>query len=165
MSIGGRLAKRPSAALRASTPDLVVCDIRLPDIRGDELFRRLATNTTVPPFLFVTAYGDIDQAVSIMRAGGGDYVTKPFAMPPFIMRACSLIQRHPISKPEVTLGVSQGMQELQTVIERISSLTSPVLITGETGAGKEYVRATCTECRRVRRNRLLRSIAPRFLQM
>ena len=124
-------------ALRASTPDLVVCDIRLPDIRGDDLFRQLATNTAVPPFLFVTAYGDIDQAVSIMRAGGGDYVTKPFALPPFIMRACSLIQRHPVSKPEVTLGVSQGMQDLQAVIERISGLTSPVLITGETGVGKE----------------------------
>jgi DNA-binding NtrC family response regulator len=124
-------------ALRVSTPDLVVCDIRLPDIRGDDLFRQLASNTAVPPFLFVTAYGDIDQAVSIMRAGGGDYVTKPFALPPFIMRACSLIQRHPVSRPEVTLGVSQAMHEIQAVIERISGQTSPVLITGETGVGKE----------------------------
>jgi DNA-binding NtrC family response regulator len=124
-------------ALRVSTPDLVVCDIRLPDIRGDDLFRQLASNTAVPPFLFVTAYGDIDQAVSIMRAGGGDYVTKPFALPPFIMRACSLIQRHPVSRPDVTLGVSQVMHEIQAVIERISGQTSPVLITGETGVGKE----------------------------
>lgn len=124
-------------ALRVSTPDLVVCDIRLPDIRGDDLFRQLASNTAVPPFLFVTAYGDIDQAVSIMRAGGGDYVTKPFALPPFIMRACSLIQRHPLSRPDVTLGVSQVMHEIQAVIERISGQTSPVLITGETGVGKE----------------------------
>jgi DNA-binding NtrC family response regulator len=124
-------------ALRVSTPDLVVCDIRLPDIRGDDLFRQLASNTAVAPFLFVTAYGDIDQAVSIMRAGGGDYVTKPFALPPFIMRACSLIQRHPVSRPEVTLGVSQAMHEIQAVIERISGQTSPVLITGETGVGKE----------------------------
>ncbi|MBL8908592.1 MAG: sigma-54-dependent Fis family transcriptional regulator, partial [Rhizobiales bacterium] len=124
-------------ALRVSTPDLVVCDIRLPDIRGDDLFRQLASTMAVPPFLFVTAFGDIDQAVSIMRAGGGDYVTKPFAMPPFIMRACSLIQRHPVSRPEVTLGVSQAMQEIQAVIERISGQTSPVLIIGETGAGKE----------------------------
>jgi DNA-binding NtrC family response regulator len=132
-----RTGQEALTALRATTPDLVVCDIRLPDIRGDDLFRQLAANTAVPPFLFVTAYGDIDQAVSIMRAGGGDYVTKPFALPPFILRACSLIQRHPVSKPDATLGVSEEMHEIQTVIERISGLTSPVLITGETGVGKE----------------------------
>ena len=123
--------------LRATSPDLVICDMRLPDFSGDELFRRLAARATVPPFLFVTAYGDIDQAVSVMRAGAGDYITKPFAMPPFIMRAQSLIQRHPIAKDDMTLGVSEEMQEIQSNIRRISALTTPTLITGETGAGKE----------------------------
>jgi DNA-binding NtrC family response regulator len=125
------------SGLRSSMPDLVVCDIRLPDLSGDELFRQLAANASLPPFLFVTAFGDVDQAVSIMRAGGGDYVTKPFQMASFLERARALIQRHPIARDDMTLGVSEEMKEIQSMIRRISSLTSPVLITGETGVGKE----------------------------
>ena len=64
--------------LRIVNPDVVICDIRLPDMEGHELFRQLAATLQLPPFLFVTAYGDIDQAVSLMREGAADYVTKPF---------------------------------------------------------------------------------------
>ena len=122
--------------LRATSPDLVVCDIRLPDIDGASVFTRLASSATIPPFLFVTAYGDIDQAVSLMRAGAGDYVTKPFHMSVFIERAKSLIQRHS-SNNEVSLGVSTAMREVETVLNKIAPLQSPVLISGETGTGKE----------------------------
>jgi DNA-binding NtrC family response regulator len=132
-----RTGEEALKGLRGSMPDLVICDIKLPDLRGDELFRQLAANTSLPPFLFITAFGDIDQAVSIMRAGGGDYVTKPFQMGSFLERARSLIQRHPTSKPNLTLGISEEMQEIESVIRRMSSLTSPLLITGETGVGKE----------------------------
>ena len=123
--------------LRATSPDLVVCDIKLPDINGDDLFRQLAANSTIPPFLFVTAFGDIDQAVAIMRAGGSDYVTKPFDTTGFIMRARSLIQRSPTQRADAVLGVSDATREVETLLRRVSSLTSPLLITGETGVGKE----------------------------
>lgn len=123
--------------LRATSPDLVVCDIRLPDINGDDLFRQLAVTSSIPPFLFITAYGDIDQAVSIMRAGGSDYVTKPFDTGAFIERARSLIQRNPTLRTDAVLGVSDGMRDIESVLRRVSDLTSPLLITGDTGAGKE----------------------------
>ena len=123
--------------LRATSPDLVICDIKLPDINGDDLFRQLAAASSVPPFLFVTAYGDIDQAVAIMRAGGSDYVTKPFDTGAFIERARSLIQRNPMMRSDAVLGISDAMREVETVLRRICDLTSPLLITGETGAGKE----------------------------
>ncbi len=64
--------------LRETSPDLVVCDIRLPDVQGEQLFRTLASQGSIPPFPFVTAYGDVDQAVQVMRAGAADYITKPF---------------------------------------------------------------------------------------
>ena len=124
-------------ALRASSPDLVVCDICLPDTNGEALYRQLAETSLVPPFLFVTAFGNIDQAVSLMRAGAGDYVTKPFEMAGFIARAQSLIQRHPMSRKESVLGSSAGIREVETSLRRIADLTSPLLITGETGSGKE----------------------------
>lgn len=123
--------------LRAISPDLVVCDIRLPDLSGDELFRQLAASSSVPPFLFVTAYGDIDQAVEIMRAGGGDYVTKPFEIGAFIERARALIQRNPVSRADAVLGVSTEIREVESLLRRVASLPSPLLISGETGTGKE----------------------------
>jgi DNA-binding NtrC family response regulator len=124
--------------LKATSPDLVVCDIRLPDIDGASLFTRLASSETIPPFLFVTAYGDIDQAVSLMQAGAGDYVTKPFEMRAFIERAKLLIQRHP-GKYEMSLGVSEAMREVELVLNRVATLQSPLLIIGETGTGKEVL--------------------------
>ncbi|CAN5166279.1 sigma-54 dependent transcriptional regulator [soil metagenome] len=123
--------------LRASDPDLVVCDIRLPDMNGEDVYRRLAETSSIPPFLFVTAYGNIDQAVSLMRAGAGDYVTKPFQMDAFIERAQSLIKRHPIARNDSILGLSPGMREVEDSLRRIANLNSPLLITGETGSGKE----------------------------
>ncbi len=123
--------------LRATSPDLVVCDIKLPDIDGDDLFRQLAATSSIPPFLFITAYGDIDQAVAIMRAGGSDYVTKPFDTDAFIERARSLIQRNPTLRTDAALGVSAEMREVETLLRRVCDRTIPLLITGETGVGKE----------------------------
>jgi two-component system, NtrC family, response regulator HydG len=123
--------------LRATSPDLVVCDIKLPDIDGDDLFRQLAATSSIPPFLFITAYGDIDQAVAIMRAGGSDYVTKPFDTEAFIERARGLIQRNPMTRSEAVLGISDSMCEVEAMLRRVCDLTSPLLITGETGVGKE----------------------------
>ena len=123
--------------LRATSPDLVVCDIRLPDVHGDQLFRTLASQGSIPPFLFVTAYGDVDQAVQVMRAGAGDYITKPFEMSAFVSRVSSLINRHHASSVEKVLGVSSLMIDLEANIRKICDLTSPLLITGETGAGKD----------------------------
>ncbi|MBZ0215938.1 MAG: sigma-54 dependent transcriptional regulator [Fimbriimonadaceae bacterium] len=123
--------------LRATSPDLVVCDIKLPDINGDDLFRQLAAASQVPPFLFVTAYGDIDQAVAIMRAGGSDYVTKPFDTGAFIERARSLIQRNPMLRADAVLGVSDAMRDIETMLRRVCDRTTPLLTTGETGVGKE----------------------------
>lgn len=123
--------------VRTTQPDLVICDIRLPDLTGEEVFRRVAATGASPPFLFVTAYGDIDQAVTLIRSGAGDYITKPFDMRQFIDRAHDLIQRHPIAHTEPVLGVSRAMLEIEQCIRRVADLASPVLFTGETGVGKE----------------------------
>lgn len=66
--------------LAAFRPDVVICDIRLPDGTGEEVFRQAGTQERPPAFLFMTAYADIDQAVRLMKAGAGDYITKPFEM-------------------------------------------------------------------------------------
>src|SRR3990170_1897019 len=62
--------------LAALAADVVVCDIRLPDGSGEDVFRDARRRRNVVPFLFMTAYSDIDQAVRLMKAGASDYVTK-----------------------------------------------------------------------------------------
>jgi DNA-binding NtrC family response regulator len=131
-------ASEAKSGLRNSRPDLVICDMRLPDGRGDQLFYELALNQSLPPFFFITAYGDIDQAVAVMRAGAGDYTTKPFELSPFIERAKELIQRGATNQlMDVLLGPSLIMRNIESTLRRISDQRTPLLITGETGVGKE----------------------------
>ena len=130
-------ADEAKRGMAGSRPDLVICDMRLPDGRGDQLFFDLAQSQVLPPFFFITAYGDIDQAVAVMRAGAADYTTKPFDLASFIMRASALIQRGTLAQADVVLGPSPLMRDIETILRKISDARSPVLLTGETGAGKE----------------------------
>jgi DNA-binding NtrC family response regulator len=72
--------------LAASKPDAVICDIRLPDGSGEDVFRDVGVHKPRPAFLFMTAYADIDQAVRLMKEGAGDYITKPFEMTTLLQR-------------------------------------------------------------------------------
>ncbi|ORE90576.1 sigma-54 dependent transcriptional regulator [Aurantimonas sp. 22II-16-19i] len=128
----GARAAREVAGFR---PDIVVCDLRLPHITGEEVFRQ-TSDKTAAPFLFITGYGDVDQAVRLMRAGAGDYLTKPFAMDVFLSRLDGLLR--PIETPSSgILGPSPGMQAIETLLLRLTDRPAPVLLTGETGVGKE----------------------------
>lgn len=127
-------AKRGIANTR---PDLVICDMRLPDGRGDQLFFELANKQSLPPFFFITAFGDIDQAVAVMRAGAADYTTKPFDLSSFVERARALIHRSTTSQDEMVLGPSPAMRDLEATLRTISDARNSVLLAGETGVGKE----------------------------
>jgi DNA-binding NtrC family response regulator len=122
--------------LSRQRPQAVICDIRLPDGSGEEIFAERCRSENAPPFLFMTGYAEIDQAVRLMRSGAGDYVTKPFEMTPFLER----VQR--IARPlEATgsdlLGISPEMREIERTLQRLARTLVPVLLTGETGVGKE----------------------------
>lgn len=131
-----RTGREALAGLGRIVPDLVICDICLPDMSGEDIFRTVSNDAAAPPFLFMTAYGQIDQAVALIRAGGGDYVTKPFELNDLISRARALIARRPTLTDGI-LGVSQEMRRIEKLLARIASRNSPVLFTGETGSGKE----------------------------
>ncbi|GAB4392135.1 MAG: sigma-54 dependent transcriptional regulator [Kiloniellaceae bacterium] len=126
------------AGLRRQDHDLVICDIRLPDMDGGALFRETVREENAPPFFFITAHGEIDQAVALMRAGAGDYLTKPFAMDDFLARVRTLLGRKErLDDAEATLGVSDAMRGVERLLRRVADLDSALLITGETGSGKE----------------------------
>jgi DNA-binding NtrC family response regulator len=125
------------AGVQSRSPDLVVCDIRLPDIDGAMVFDTLARSGPIPPFLFMTAYGSVDEAVALMRAGGGDYVTKPFSTQEFLSRASTLIATRHMPANSKSLGVSQAMRKVQDLLQRLAQRPTPVLFLGDTGVGKE----------------------------
>lgn len=123
--------------LEDNRPDLVICDIRLPDMNGEDIFESATAHGAVPPFLFITAFGEIDQAVRLVKAGAGDYMTKPFDMDAFLDRVGGLLSRRPPRGHAGRLGPSPAMRPVETLIRQSAGLACPVLFTGETGVGKE----------------------------
>ena len=72
--------------------DAVICDIRLPDGTGEELYDTLTRTSHPPPFLFITGQGGIDQAVRLIRSGAADYITKPFDIAAFLTRLATVMR-------------------------------------------------------------------------
>lgn len=126
-----------SAAL--ATSDVIVCDVRLPDMSGEDVYRKKLDTGDTPPFLFVTGFGEIDQAVRLMRLGASDYMLKPFAFEEFLLRVRDNAnrKRHNQLSEKVSLGVSPQMRSAEQLLDRYAPNDLPVLITGETGVGKE----------------------------
>src|SRR3984893_2949977 len=93
-------------------PDLGVCDIRLPDMSGEDVFLRVLTRLGGIPFLFVTAFGQIEQAVRLTKAGAVDYIAKPYAIPDLLQRIARLIALQ--HRATGVLGVSEAMRQVET---------------------------------------------------
>jgi DNA-binding NtrC family response regulator len=120
---------------------VVVSDINLPDISGEQLFcDLLAASQPLPPFIFITGYGAIDQAVRLLKLGAQDYVTKPFNVGELIAKIRNLCERQqPVADAAAQLGISTGMRQIESLLPRLAASRSAVLISGESGAGKEQV--------------------------
>ena len=134
-----RTASEAIDGLKTCAPDLLVCDIRLPDLNGEELFRSSLADLGAAPVLFITAFGDIGQAVRLIRAGADDYVTKPFPMDDFLDRIGHLLERRTAfaSEEGPVMGVSSAMRRVESMLRRVADIDSTVLLTGESGVGKE----------------------------
>jgi DNA-binding NtrC family response regulator len=116
----------------------IVCDIKLTDINGEELFRRMLPLIGATPIVFMTAFGDIEQAVRLIRAGADDYLTKPFAIDALVQKLSNILTRHAVTTGSVgVLGTSEAMRQLEGLLRRIRDIESSVLLTGESGVGKE----------------------------
>ncbi len=136
--------------VRAHDPDLVLTDLRMPGMDGLELLRQLRSGFPEIPVVLLTAHGTIETAVEAMRRGAHDFLTKPFdddKVLEVIGKALAHAERArrdfqgPLAQGEVTgiLGRSPAIVALRGLIERIAPAPTTVLITGETGTGKELV--------------------------
>jgi len=127
------------AALRSRDYAMVISDIRLPDITGDALFDQLiAEHRSLPPFIFITGHGEIDAAVRLLKRGARDYITKPFDLDALIETIGDIIS--PVCElGPGGLGLSAAMRQIEAMLKRLANSTASVLITGESGVGKERV--------------------------
>ena len=132
-------------------PDAVMCDIRLPDRDGENLMREIFARIGAVPTLFMTAYGDIDQAVRLVRAGARDYLTKPFDLDEVVEAlrnatrpvaniadaAGTLEDMRGAQDAFASFGLSPASAAIRRTLERVADVDLPVLLLGETGTGKE----------------------------
>jgi DNA-binding NtrC family response regulator len=134
-----RTGRDALAGLRQTgAPAAIICDIRLPDMNGEELFRQIPPATASALIVFMTAFGDIEQAVRLVRAGAHDYLTKPFAIDALLQKLSSLLSKETAGAGSGgVLGASEAMQRIEGLLRRISDIDSSVMLTGESGVGKE----------------------------
>lgn len=116
--------------------DAVICDIRLPDGTGEEVFHAISRRVAPPPFLFITGQGEIDQAVRLLRAGGADYMTKPFDMPDFLGRLARILRPDPGAGLPARTGISPVARQVDGLVADFATHERPVLIRGGRGLGK-----------------------------
>jgi DNA-binding NtrC family response regulator len=131
--------------------DLVISDIKLPEMSGMEILRRVKKEKPELPFVMITAYGSIKQAVEALKAGALDYVVKPFDVEELKIVVAHGLEKRKLREENIMLkrelrekyrfenmiGKSRKMREIYNLIERIAGTDSTVLITDESGTGKE----------------------------
>lgn len=140
-------AREVLAALEEDSPQVLVSDIRMPGGSGLELLSTIKKQLPGLPVIIMTAYSDLDSAVSAFQGGAFEYLPKPFDLPravELIRRAQEESQRESVAEetqvqmPEM-LGQAPAMQDVFRAIGRLSQSHVTVLITGESGSGKELV--------------------------
>jgi two-component system response regulator AtoC len=146
-------AEQALAALRTESAALVLTDLKMPRVDGIEFMRELRRLDESVPVIMLTAHGSIETAVAAMKLGAVDYLSKPFDVEVLegLVRRSLELSRHRRENRyfrevaeqtpgiEEILGGSPAMQRVYELIRKVAPTRSTVLVTGETGTGKELV--------------------------
>jgi DNA-binding NtrC family response regulator len=131
--------------------DLVITDVRMPEMTGDELLVKVRELRSEAPVIVITAFGSVEQAVEMVKAGAYQYLTKPFDNREMLrlveealeksaaQREQARLRREKPATPPRIIGASRLMRELFDHIALAARSASTVLIIGESGTGKELV--------------------------
>lgn len=130
---------------------VVVSDVRMPGALGTEVLHMARQGERPPEVVLMTAYADIPSAVAALKAGAYDYLSKPFEPDELLRVVRRAVDRHRLvlrardleaalgAAESGFVGTSAAAQGVRRMVERVGAMPVPVLITGETGAGKEVV--------------------------
>ena len=139
--------------LEQSPVDIVVTDLRVPQLGGLELLKHIVNNQPNTSVMVLTQYGTIETAVEATRLGAKDYVTKPFHVEELrakierLAQSVELDHENRVLREQLRtrpgfgglIGISAKMQRVYKIIDKVSQHNYPVLILGESGTGKELV--------------------------
>ncbi|APG25381.1 sigma-54-dependent transcriptional regulator [Syntrophotalea acetylenica] len=139
--------------LRHGDYDLILCDIRMPEMDGLEFLREIAARDIGGIVIMMSAYGSVETAIQCLKAGAYDYISKPFKPDEVILalrkaqQKLRLQRENALLRKKLSRGKSNheivfqstAMEHLMAMVSRVAQSFSPVLITGETGTGKELV--------------------------
>ena len=142
------LAQTPSVP-----PDIVIADLRLPNLSGSDLLRQIKSRMPATEVVIMTGHGSIESAVEAMKLGAYDYIQKPFRIEELRMllrrmeEKIRLVQENRVLRARVEtdqeldgiIGDSAKIREILRMIGRLKDTWTPVLICGESGTGKELV--------------------------
>src|SRR6478672_11795121 len=132
--------------------DVILSDMRMPGISGLDVLTRLRDLRVDAAFIVMTGFGTVDSAVEAMKLGAVDFVQKPFFRDELLMRVKSVADRRQLARQvdllqrqvrpslpplDALVGDSEAMRRVKDVIVRAAAAPGTVLITGETGTGKE----------------------------
>jgi two-component system, NtrC family, response regulator PilR len=141
------------AAIQKNEPDLVLCDLMLPDGSGIDLIREVKAQNESIAFIMITAHTSTKSAVDALKAGAFDYIAKPFDIEELKIIVRKAVERKELEDENLHLrsaleerftfaniiGKSAKMQDIFSIVQRIAKTTSTVLISGESGTGKELI--------------------------
>jgi DNA-binding NtrC family response regulator len=141
------------AAVARHEPDLVLCDLMVPDGSGIDLIRDVKASNPSVAFIMITAHTSTKSAVEALKAGAFDYIAKPFDIEELKIIVRKAVERKELEDENLHLrtaleerftfaniiGKSAKMQEIFTIVQRVARTTSTVLISGESGTGKELI--------------------------
>ncbi len=137
------------AILGSEEIDLVISDIKMPNMSGLELFTEMQSVAPGIPVIFLTAYGSIPEAVTAVRAGALDYLSKPFDGKTLVDMVKRHLRSHEKAEAKVCAadennsgfvwGQSQPMLKLREMVKRVAASNVNALILGESGVGKEGI--------------------------
>jgi len=134
--------------------DLCITDVRMPTMGGIELLERLRETSPETMVILMTAFGGLDTAIKALRLGAVDYLLKPFQHDELIAKVQRLVEHRRLvlenrnlrrvvdaagNGGRSMLGTSPAMRQVLAMVDRVASLPSHVLITGESGTGKDLV--------------------------
>jgi len=158
-------AEKALDALKTESFDVLLTDMNLPNMNGIELCERVVTNRPDIPVIVITAFGSMETAIAAIRAGAYDFVTKPIDTEFLILALDRAVNHHGLQEKvkildealkkshqfDELIGQSPPMRKLIDRLERVADTETSILITGETGTGKELVAQALH--RRSRRNK------------
>jgi DNA-binding NtrC family response regulator len=149
--LGAATLGEARACVRRGSADIILLDVRLPDGYGPHLLEEIVHLPTRPPIILITAYGDVDMAVDAMKNGAHDFLQKPIQLAQLeqsIQRAGEIVSmRRELAhlrdsqhkQLNFVVGASPLMRRLFDHAQRAAAASVSVLITGETGTGKEVL--------------------------